>query len=138
MSTTAHRYNSYGRTRQPKNLMNGKHAQEAATSTSDPSAATDGMSTENQRYLHLYFENSESGAGKNKSIEVFGYIHAFGQWFVLYDTAGTQVKFTDINGASSYKVHEIAGVDRIYLKTSGAAIVTADKIYAAGSTFQGS
>ena len=132
---SVHKYNSYGRTRQPKNLMGGVHETEATSGTANPSAATDGMRTENQRYLHLYFENS---AANNKTIEVFGYIHAFGEWFLLYDTAGTQVKFTNINNTSSYKVHEIAGVDRIYLKTSGASIVAGDKIFAAGSTFQGS
>ncbi len=136
MST--HRYTSWGRTRQPKNLA-GAHATEAvASDNTDPSLATHGYSTENQRYLHLYFENSESN---NKTIEVYGYIHAFGEWFILNDTAGTQVKFTNINNTSSYKVHEIAGVDRVFFKHtthSANAIVDADKLFVAGSTFQGS
>jgi len=133
-----YRNNSWGRTRQPKNLA-GPHGTEAtASANTDPSAATDGFATENQRYLLLYFENSESN---NKTIEVYGYNHAFGVWFLLYDTAGTQVKFTNINNTSSYKVHEIAGVDRVFFKhtTHGSnAIVANDKFFAAGSTFQGS
>tara|TARA_B100000287_G_C20612092_1_gene772482 strand:- start:136 stop:546 length:411 start_codon:yes stop_codon:yes gene_type:complete len=135
---SGYRYTSWGRTRQPKNLA-GEHGTEAdASQNTDPSAATDGYATENQRYLHLYFENSQSNA---KSIDVYGYIHAFGEWFILKDTAGTQVRFQNINNGSSYIVHEIAGVDRIFLKhtTHGAnPIVAGDKLFVAGSTFQGS
>ena len=135
---SVHKYTSWGRTRQPKNLA-GAHGTEAvASANTDPSDATDGYATENQRYLHLYFENSESN---DKSIDVYGYIHAFGEWFVLKDTAGTQVRFQNINAGSSYIVHEIAGVDRVFFKhtTHGSnAIVANDKFFAAGSTFQGS
>ena len=132
------KHNSWGRTRQPKNLAGAHGIEVDASENTDPSAATDGYATENQRYLHLYFENSQSN---NKSIDVYGYIHAFGEWFLLKDTAGTQVRFQNINNASSYIVHEIAGVDRIFLKhtTHGAnPIVVADKLFVAGSTFQGS
>ena len=135
---SVHKYNSWGRTRQPKNLAGAHEAEVEASANADPSAATDGYRTENQRYLHLYFENSQSN---NKTIEVYGYIHAFGEWFILKDTAGTQVKFTTINNTSSYIVHEIAGVDRVFFKhtTHGSnAIVAGDKLFAAGSTFQGS
>ena len=138
---SVHKYNSWGRTRQPKNLAGAHETEALASANTDPSAATDGYATENQRYLHLYFENSEAN---NKSIDVYGYIHAFGVWFLLYDTAGTQVRFQNINSggtASKYIVHEIAGVDRIFLKhtTHGSnPIVANDKLFAAGSTFQGS
>jgi hypothetical protein len=138
---SVHKYTSWGRTRQPKNLA-GSHGTEAvASANTDPSLATDGYATENQRYLHLYFKNSEAN---NKSIDVYGYIHAFRKWFLLYDTAGTQVRFQNINSsgtASKYIVHEIAGVDRVFFKhTTHAsnAIVGADELFAAGSTFQGS
>jgi len=136
-----HKHTSWGRTRQPKNLA-GAHGTEAlASENTAPSLATDGYKTENQRYLHLYFKNSE---GNNKSLDVYGYNHAFGVWFLLYDTAGTQVKFTNINSggtASKYIVHEIAGVDRVFFRhtTHGSnAIVAGDQLFAAGSTFQGS
>ena len=130
-----HRYSSYGRTRQPKNIAGGHATEATASENADPSNATDGFATENQRYLHLYFENSEAN---NKSIEVYGYNHAFGEWFVLFDTAGTQVQFENINNTSSYKVHEIAGVDRVFFKHTtheSNAIVTDDKLFAACSTF---
>ena len=49
---SVHKYNSWGRTRQPKNLA-GAHTNEVATSTSDPSTVADGYATENQRYLSI-------------------------------------------------------------------------------------
>ena len=130
-----HRYSSYGRTRQPKNIAGGHATEATASENADPSEATDGYSTENQRYLHLYFENSQSS---DKSIEVYGYNHAFGVWFVLFDTSGTQVQFENINNTSSYIVHEIAGVDRVFFKHTThatAPIVAGDKLFAACSTF---
>ena len=64
---SVHKYTSWGRTRQPKNLAGAHEAEVLASDNVDPSAATDGYTTENQRYLHLYFENSEAN---DKSIDV--------------------------------------------------------------------
>jgi len=49
---SVHKYNSWGRTRQPKNLAGG-HTAEVVTYTGAPTTVTDGYATENQRYLHL-------------------------------------------------------------------------------------
>ena len=140
MSTTAHRYNSYGRTRQPKNLAGGIHEAEIAATvpTAAPSDATDGVSTENQRYLHIFLKNSTTDA---KEVTVWGYIHAFGEWFELKNTAGTAIVITlpGVAGGKVFEVHEIAGVDRVYFRsTGGNAMVVGDTAMAAGSTFQGS
>jgi len=130
---SVHRYNSWGRTRQPKNLA-GKHGAEVVTSTSNPSAVTDGYATENQRYLHLLLDTDTSG--NTRTVTVFGWYHAFGVWVPLEDTAGTQVTISAAN-AQAHKIYEIAGVDRVYFKIDN-ALAANDEMFAAGSTFQGS
>lgn len=141
MSTTVHRYNSYGRTRQPKNMAGAHEAEIAATvPTAAPSGATAGVSTENQRYLHIFLKNSE--AAKAKEVTVWGYIHAFGEWFQLKNTAGTAIVVTLGSGVGTkvFQVHEIAGVDRVYFQSTDSSnnFVAGDTAMAAGSTFQGS
>ena len=130
-----HKYNSWGRTRQAKNVA-GSHGAEAVTSTSNPSAATDGYSTENQKSLHLHFTESQN---VSKTITVFGYIHAFGEWFVVKDSDGADVTITADN-ATVYKIGaqaiDISGLDRIYFKASG-ALHANDVFYAATSTIVG-
>lgn len=135
-----HRYNSYGRTRQPKNMAGGTHEAEIATTvpTAAPSLVTHGVSTENQRYLHIFLKNSDGNA---KEVTVWGYTHAFGEWFELKNTAKTAIIVTLGAGAGTkvFEVHEIAGVDRVYFRsTGGDAMVAGDTAMAAGSTFQGS
>ena len=128
-----HRYNSWGRTRQPKNLA-GKHGAEVVTSTANPSAATDGYATENQRYLHLLLDTTTST--DNRTVTVYGWYHAFGVWVPLVDTAGTAVTIAASN-TTTHKIYEIAGVDRVYFKINS-TLNTDDEMFAAGSTFQGS
>ena len=130
---SVHKYNSWGRTRQPKNLA-GAHETEVTVSTSNPSAATDGHRTENQRYLHLFLNTDPSG--DNRTITVFGYYYAFGVWVALKDTAGNDVEIAAHN-TTAHKIFEIAGVDRVYFKANG-AFNSLDVMMAAGSTFQGS
>ena len=129
---SVHRYNSWGRTRQPKNLA-GAHGAEADTPTTNPSNATDGYATENQRSLHLYLKESQNSA---KTITVYGYIHAIGEWFVLHDAAGTDVTISATN-TTVYKVgaeaFDISGIDRLYFKASG-TLHANDEFYAAVST----
>ena len=137
---SVHKYTSWGRTRQPKNLSGGNHGAEivATVPTTAPAAATDGVRTENQRYLHIFLKNSDADA---KEVTVWGYTHAFGEWFELKNTAKQAIVVTlpGSAGAKVFEVHEIAGVDRIYFRsTGGNAMLTADTAMAAGSTFQGS
>lgn len=141
MSTTAHRYNSWGRTRQPKNMAGTHEAEIAATvPTAAPSTSTDGVSTENQRYLHIFLKNSE--AGKAKEVTVWGYVYAFGEWVELSNTSGTSIVVTLGAGVGTkvFEVHEIAGVDRVYFQSTDSTndFVAGDTAMAAGSTFQGS
>jgi len=130
---SVHRYNSWGRTRQPKNLA-GSHGAEVSTSTSDPSVVTDGYATENQRYLHLVLDTSTST--NTRTVTVYGWYHAFGVWIPLVDTGGTAVTIQAIS-TKAHKIYEIAGVDRVYFKID-TALNANDEMFAAGSTFQGS
>ena len=136
---SVHKYNSYGRTRQPKNMAGAHETEIAATvPTAAPTLATQGVSTENQRYLHIFLKNSQAAA---KEVTVWGYIHAFGEWFELKNTAGTAIVVTLPAGVGTkvFQVHEIAGVDRVYFRSTGSnAMEAADTAMAAGSTFQGS
>ena len=70
------------------------------------------------------------------------YIHAFGEWFELKNTAGAAIVVTLPSGAGKkvFAVHEIAGVDRVYFQSTGSThdFVAGDTAMAAGSTFQGS
>ena len=130
---SVHKYNSWGRTRQPKNLA-GAHGTEVVTSTSSPSAVTDGYATENQRYLHLLLDTTTST--NNRTVTVFGWYHAFGVWVPLVDTADTAVTISATN-EQAHKIYEIAGVDRVYFKINS-SLNSDDEMFAAGSTFQGS
>ena len=145
----AHKYTSWGRTRQPKNF-NGGHGNKVIvlenanmlTASNPVNSSNVGVSygTENQRYIHLYF--SGSVAAKNKDVNVYGYVYAFDDWFQLNDTAGSSVTVAKSGLGTVYKVFEIAGVDRVAFvdPNSGGsdAVVAGDTMMAAGSTFQGS
>lgn len=138
---SVHKYNSYGRTRQPKNMAGGTHEAEIAATVpaAAPTLVTEGVRTENQRYLHIFLKNSH--AGNAKEVTVWGYTHAFGEWFELKNTAKLAIVVTLGAGVGTkvFEVHEIAGVDRIYFQsTGGNAMEAADTAMAAGSTFQGS
>jgi len=130
-----HKHSSWGRTRQPKNIA-GKHGTEAETSTSNPSAAADGYATEGQKSLHLHFTESQN---TSRTITVYGYIHAFGEWFVVKDSSGASVTITADN-ATVYKIGaqaiDISGLDRIYFKASG-TLHADDVLFAATSTIVG-
>lgn len=135
-----HNYSSWGRTRQPKNMA-GSHAAEIAATvpTAAPSLASDGVATENQRYLHIFLKNSQASV---KEVTVWGYSHAFGEWFELENTSGTAIVVTLASGVGVkvFEVHEIAGVDRVYFQSTHGSndFVAGDTAMAAGSTFQGS
>ena len=83
---SVHRYNSWGRTRSPKNIAgpNGTAvALEANTNNlRGVTATTAGYSTENQRYLHVLVCDA-NGSGTPAAITIFGYCHAFQRWFEI-------------------------------------------------------
>ena len=125
---------SWGRTRGPKNIA-GPPGTEAVTSTSNPSTATDGYSTENQKYLHMLLDTSTSG--ENRTVTVYAYSHAFGRWWIL-DDGGSNLTIaannTEAVRAGSDAV-EIKGVDRLFFKING-ALASDDEFFAACSTLE--
>ena len=123
---------SWGRTRQPKNLAGAHGTQTAAPTGTDPSAATDGYKTENQRFLHVHLKEATAA---NLTVQVWAYSHAFGTWGVLTDIRGNACELT-ANNSSETQVFEISGVDRVYFKlTAGTFNAGADELFAACSTF---
>ena len=128
---------SWGRTRQPKNVAGDHqvyvHGGIAGNMpTADPSGASAGYATENQRYLHLYWKAASTTA----AVTAWGYSYASGQWSELYDTNGTQVKLSvSAAAANIMRVFEISGVDRVYFKQSGTALAATDLFAAAASSF---
>ena len=128
---------SWGRTRQPKNIA-GDHqvyihgGLSGDMPTADPSSSTDGYHTETQRFLHLYWKAASTTA----TVTAWGYSHAAGQWSELIDTSGNAVKLeATAQAMDTYKVFEIAGVDKVYFKQSGTALAATDLFAAAASTF---
>ena len=153
---SVHKYNSWGRTRSPKNLAGTPGTAivlEANTNnlrSSNASYKTVGYKTENQRYLHLLVTDAH-GSGSPGAITVFGYCHAFERWFEIPETetggegqntanAAASVTAVDSGRATAdqvpadteYRVYNILGIDRV-------AFVNADntetEVFAACSTF---
>ena len=88
MATGDFRYNSWGRTRAPKNLVGNRHTSEVdvvLVATLD--AATDGYATENQRFLHVLLV--DKNASTNLTVTLYGYNHAFGKWAPLNQLNGS-------------------------------------------------
>ncbi len=149
-----HKYDSWGRTRSPKNLAGDPGTAitlEANTNnlrSSNADYKTVGYSTQNQRFLHVLVTDA-NGSGSPGNINVFGYCHAFQKWFEIpqsFDPVGansapTATQFAAGNSGRAesaqvpsdreYRVYHIVGIDRI-------AFVGDDdesNVYAAGSTF---
>ena len=150
MATGRSRWESYGRTRCPKNLA-GDHGTaivlEANTNNLQGVTATSaGYDTENQRYLHVLV--TDNNVGTPAAVTVFGYCHAFLRWFELPQdqlasvNAGATAASITVNTSSTapasqvpsereYRVYEIIGIDRV-------AFVGADAnvdVFAACSSF---
>ena len=131
---------SWGRTRQPKSIT-GDHAiyihggTLGNLPTTDPDANTAGYTTENQRYLHLYWKAEQTN--KTHEITVFGYNYSTNTWSILVDSSGSEVKLSTTNqSVNLYKVFEISGIDKVYFKSTGAdALLVTDLLAAACSTF---
>ena len=130
---------SWGRTRQPKNLA-GSHATTAKTALGDgsdktiaPTAATHGLPTENQRFLHLSLKDAAAGL----TVTLYAYSYAFGTWGEFIPVGGgTTVATIVASGTTVHKVFDISGVDRIGFRVSAGTWDDAtDAFFAAGSTF---
>tara|TARA_Y100001938_G_C7980692_1_gene374227 strand:+ start:319 stop:750 length:432 start_codon:yes stop_codon:yes gene_type:complete len=139
------KHNSWGRTRQPKNIAGPHETQVTLVAEGSLDAVTDGYSTEGQRYLHILVGNGSANnlAAGPRTVTVYGYNHAFGKWFPLLspsDKGEPPVAVTltapDNDGVEAMagrkgQTFEIFGVDRVAFVG-----VTADTIcFAACSTF---
>jgi hypothetical protein len=95
----------------------------------DPDVNTKGFDTEGQRYLHLYWKKE---AADNVNITVFGFSNATGQWSIMPDVS----LFTENAAANTYRIFQIAGIDKVYFKQSGDAMASTDLFAAACSNMR--
>ena len=113
-------YNSWGRTRSPKNLAGANGTEITAladTSTLVGITATSaGYATENQRYLIVQL------TVYNTSFKVQGYMHASGAW--------ADIKASPTINAVGIWTVEISGIDQVRFVTTGNCT-----LFAACSTF---
>ena len=134
---------SWGRTRRPKHLdHNVPPSFQAQTSVTavlgvalSPSLVgtndgENGYVTENQRYLHVLVKG-----GNSKSVAIWGFNYAFGEWAPLYITLGgganAAATATVPSSGEGHYIFEIAGVDRVAFVSSDSP----DHVRAACSTF---
>ena len=123
------RNTSWGRTRQPKNIINPNHStpQGVTVTANEPTAA---YNTENQRYLHVNHTVTPGGAGADNavSIQLQVYMHASGLWANLGDPFNSTT-------TTKYECVEIKGVDRVRFVVSGITNDEECTIFPACSTF---
>ena len=132
-----HSYASFGRTRSSANLTGLRetfmHDSFSTLPAVNPTQASDGFPAANQKFLHTYWK-AEAGVGVSHSIQVFGYSRASGHWSLLKDIYGNPVELTaDEDSVDSYRLFEIAGIDKIYFKQSGDPLTDSDIFTAAVS-----
>ena len=148
----AHKYNSWGRTRSPKELKEGipadysnvKRAVSAVAKVASAGSLSgtvgsstegeNGYATENQRFLHVTVS-----AAQNKSVKIYVYHYATQVWapLMINDGDGTwsQAEAKTANEVTSNLqpqtfIFEIAGADRVAFVTSDTVTV-----HASTSTF---
>lgn len=135
-----HNYSSWGRTRQLKNIAGTHEAEVSVVTVSDLVDATDGYSTQSQRYLHTLV--IDKNVSTSLTVSVYGYAHAFGKWFPLNELNGNTPATVTVGDsataeASQTAAHremvtfEIAGIDRVAFVGTAADV----RVLAACSTF---
>ena len=136
---------SWGRTRRPKHLVEHLPTTKQTATTvaitaegdlnsdlNDGTAGQNGYSTENQRFLHVLVKG-----GNSKSVEIYGYNYAFGEWSVLMFKTPSGAGYTELaattggSGGARQYIFDIAGVDSVAFVSSDAPTV----VRAACSTF---
>ena len=132
--------NNFGRTRQLKNIA-GEHEREVdVVAVASLDAATDGYSTENQRFLHVLVIDKNDGA--SLAVTIYGYAHAFGKWFPINQLNGSTAATVTVANSSTAEgsqnashremvTFEIAGIDRVAFVGTTADV----RVLAACSTF---
>lgn len=150
---SVHKYSSFGRTRQLKNIAGPHETEVAVVAVDSLDAVTDGYSTESQRYLHVLVIDKHVGTGL--TVTIYGYSHAFGKWFPLETVAKAEmipssdavalirapatVTVADSGTAEGSQTaanrematFEIAGIDRVAFVGTTADV----RVFAACSTF---
>ena len=135
-----HKYNSWGRTRRPKNIA-GPDGTAVTLEAAPTTSATAGYRTENQRFLHLWVDST----GSTDSLLVYAFNYATGKWGILmapvgikngadttFDLANVPV---EIEGSTTeqYFIIDIAGADRLAFVRDGSTDTFT--VFAACSTF---
>ena len=155
------KYNSWGRTRSPKNLAGDPgvaitlHGNINALKGTTSGFKLKGYASENQRWLHVLIVDA-NGDDDPGAITVFGYCHAFEHWFEIAastmdypitaanaNVAPTAASITVVSGIGDvdpdaqtpankeYRRYDILGIDRIAFVGDDAE----SNVYAACSTF---
>ena len=135
MATGRTSWESYGRTRCPKNIA-GAHgtavtvlAHDAVPSGTTATDGTAGYSTENQRFLHVTVDNDGTD-DPGRDIEVWTYSYFSGVWSIF-----TTINCDAITQNTTYVI-EIYGADRVaFVRDAGAWGDAPTAVYAACSTF---
>jgi len=150
------RHNSWGRTRSPKSLVHENGTALTISSNTNTmkgtSASEVGYLTENQSFLHVLIEETNSGSNTNTAaVKAFGYCHAFQRWFELQQSQtggyGTNSAATaasvdppnssttpenHVPSAREFRVYELFGIDRVHFVCTTPARV---RVFAAACTF---
>ena len=136
MST--HKYNSWGRTRRPKNAtgLDGNYVTGSTIillsglETGEFGPENGVIKTENQRYMHIHCSGSSSGVSK-----VFTYLYASSQWSELTTVNPADgSRDTIVCGATQHIIVDIKGADLVAV-TTGSATFLPNANYLAFSTF---
>lgn len=116
-------YNSWGRTRSPKNILSSHRdgtnpaGNPLAVPALAPSGGGAGYETENQKFLHV---NILATGGNSADFTVFVFSYACPRWTELkvndgsggFQTATEQLAA----GASGHFIYNIEGADRVYIQ----------------------
>ena len=137
--SSIHKYNSWGRTRRPKNITGTDGTKVVGTTigaltlldipnnASRATAANGVYKTENQRFLHVHCSGSSSGLDN-----VYTYLYASQQWSEYKThTIGTATSASVSVDSNNHVVFEIYGADLIAFNTGS----NSDGCFAAFSTF---
>jgi len=151
------KYNSWGRTRSPKNLAGNVPGAEIVCESavnnlrnSETGYKLKGYATENQRYLHVLVEDATT-SDDPAAVTIYGYCHAFERWFEIPESETGGEGQNTANAASSidigniarapaaqvpadreYRRYDICGIDRVAFVHASATEVN---VFAACSTF---
>ena len=113
------KYNSFGRTRGPKNIINPNRGQPQSVNL-DAAGNTAAYNTENQRFLHVTSVTSqidgEDAAAGSVALKVQVYMHATGIW-----SDADWITIPNATTARAVKIVPIFGADQVRVVSSSHA-----------------